>query len=920
MPEDIIHYGTKRHSGRYPYGSGDNPYQRSLDFLGSISELKKQGLSDKEISKGFGLTTTELRAKRSLAREEVRSANSSMALRLKDKGMSNVAIGERMGINESSVRSLLEPSRIERATITKTTADMLKNNVDEKRFIDVGLGIEHHLGVKRNRVNAALQDLKEQGYKIHYLKIEQVGIPGNYTHVKVLGAPDTTYSEAYKERYNIPGVNNYSMDGGRNFLGLLPIESVSSKRVGVKYKGEGGEEKDGVIELRRGAQDISLGNSKYAQVRILVDGTHYLKGMAMYSDNLPDGVDILFNTNKNKSDNKLDAMKKISDDEENPFGATVRQKFYITNKGLSNPEISENIKNLKEKGMTNKNISDLLHIQEKDISEYVKVSALNIVNEEGDWNTWSKNLSSQMLSKQSLSLAKQQLDEKYNQYKEEYDEISKVTNSVVKKQLLLSFADGADSESVDLQAAALPRQASQVILPIPSLKDNEVYAPNFRDGEMVVLIRHPHGGIFEIPELRVNNKNKEALSVMKNAIDGIGINSNVAKRLSGADFDGDTVITIPNNRGLIKTSAPLKNLINFDPIEQYPGYEGMPEMTDKVKGLEMGKISNLITDMTIKGATNDEIARAIRHSMVVIDAKKHRLNYKQSAIDNGIANLKTKYQGKANAGASTLISKASSEIRVNERREGARIGPISKKTGLPTKLYIDPETGKKIYEETGAIKRNGRPVTQGIPRMQYYDDAKLLSSGHPMENVYAQHANRLKSLANKARKESINQPRIRYNPSVKNTYKKEVESIIAQLNDAIANKPQERLANRMANQITEMKKQQNPNMTKDELKKKAAQSLAEARARTGAKKQSINLTEKEWEAIQAGAVSNNVLLQILANTDMDRIKYLATPRANKSMSSGEISRAKSMLKSGNTRAEVAEMFGVSISTFNRLVD
>ena len=51
----------------------------------------------------------------------------------------------------------------------------------------------------------------------------------------------------------------------------------------------------------------------------------------------------------------------------------------------------------------------------------------------------------------------------------------------------------------------------------------------------------------------------------------------------------------------------------------------------------MGKISNLITDMTLLGASEDKLARAVRHSMVVIDDEKHHLDYKQSEKDNNIA-------------------------------------------------------------------------------------------------------------------------------------------------------------------------------------------------------------------------------------------------------------------------------------------
>ena len=88
-------------------------------------------------------------------------------------------------------------------------------------------------------------------------------------------------------------------------------------------------------------------------------------------------------------------------------------------------------------------------------------------------------------------------------------------------------------------------------------------------------------------------------------------------------------------------------------------------MKEQTKQTEMGKISNLITDMTLKGASDDEIERAVKHSMVVIDAVKHHLDYKQSYIDNNIDELKAIYQAKPtgrNGGASTLISRASSTV------------------------------------------------------------------------------------------------------------------------------------------------------------------------------------------------------------------------------------------------------------------
>ena len=282
------------------------------------------------------------------------------------------------------------------------------------------------------------------------------------------------------------------------------------------YGDEGGSNKDGVIEIRRGVADLDLGNAHYAQVRILVDGTHYLKGMAMYSDDMPEGCDIVFNTNKHSGTPKMDVFKKIQDDPDNPFGAFIKangQSYYPDPNGKYTDPITGEKKSL---------------------------SAINKLKEEGDWDKMSKNLSSQFLSKQPIKLIQKQLDLTYADAADEFAEICSLNNPTIKRKLLMDFADECDSAVVHLKAAALPRQSTQVILPITAMKETEIYAPNYRNGEKVVLIRYPHGGTFEIPELTVNNKNQSAISVLgKNIRDAVGINPKVAERLSGADFDGD---------------------------------------------------------------------------------------------------------------------------------------------------------------------------------------------------------------------------------------------------------------------------------------------------------------------------------------------------------------------------------------------
>lgn len=907
----LEHIGIIRKSGRYPWGSGSNPYQRSMSFIAMVDDLKSKGLSETDIAKSMGITVVQLRANRTIAKNEKRAADESTAKRLRDEGNSNVAIGNEMGINESSVRSLLNPSTSANRQVLESTADVLRDNVDSKGFIDIGAGNEHHIlegSISRDKFNTAVAMLEDEGYTVHTVKIPTT--IGNETTVKVLAPPGTEWKDVAQGKDNIRSITEYSEDGGRTFLGIEPPVAVNPKRVDVRYADEGGADRDGVIELRRGVDDISLGNSRYAQVRIQVGDDKYLKGMAMYSDDMPEGVDILFNTNKKSTGNKLDAMKPLKKvkenvdgkmvdtdetDPDNPFGSIVRQRHYTDKSGKSK-------------------LSPLNIVGTED------PDGLSAAGEEGAWSKWSSKLSSQMLSKQPPSLAQEQLDLTYRLKKEEFDEINSLTNPEVKKKLLDSFADDADSSAVHLKAAGLPRTANHVILPINSLKDTEIYAPNYRDGERVVLIRHPHGGTFEIPELTVNNRNREANRLIKQAADAVGINSKVAGRLSGADFDGDTVLVIPQgSKRKVTTRPPLEGLKDFDPQTSYPGFEGMKVMSNKQR--QMGDISNLITDMTIQGANEAEIAKAVKHSMVVIDAEKHKLNYKQSAVDNGISQLKTKYQGGPTAGASTLISQAKGVVRVNERkdRSAAKGGPI------------DPKTGRRMYEETGRTytvtktnKRTGMVTTEVIPRvtkttkMAEAINAHRLSSkpGTEIEAVYANHANRLKALANDARKTSYNTKSSAYSPSARTAYAKEVSTLSAKLNVALKNAPLERQAQVVANSVYRQKRKANPEMDGDEQKKIKSQALAAARARTGANKQRVNITPREWEAVQAGAISNSRLRQILTHTDLDTVKALATPRTATVMTSAKMRRAEAMLRNGVSQADIADALGVPTSTLS----
>lgn len=905
MDNVLKHYGTPQRfngdphgSGRYRQGTGNKPNQRDTSFLSMVEAYKKAGITkETDLVNALGLkSTTEYRDILSTEKAKQRAANVARAQKLSDQGKGNSEIGKIMGVNESTVRSWLNPVIKERAEIMKNTADMLEDQVKKYKYIDVGQGVETQLGISQQKLRKAVKSLEEKGYHTENVYVEQLGT-GKKTTIKVLTGPDANWVDVQTNKDKIHLPYAYTTNDGRSYLNIEAPVSVDSKRVQVNYDSP----KDGVIELRRGVEDISLGNARYAQVRIAIDGTHYLKGMAMYSDKMPPGIDIMFNTNKKEGTPLMasdpdspEVAKRLKKDKDNPFGATIKtdDKLVLAQR----------------------------HYIGKDGKDHL--SAINIVNEEGDWETWSKTLSSQFLSKQSAVMAKRQLDLAYTDQKDQFDTIKNLTNPVLKKKLMEQFADDCDSKAVHLKAAALPRQANHVILPFPNMKENEVYAPNYRNGETVVLVRHPHGGKFEIPILKVNNENREAKKLMDNAPDAIGIHPSVAGRLSGADFDGDTVLVIPvNSRVKVDVKDPtkseaLKGLQDFDPKQAYPGYPGMKVMSSEYKQKQMGEVSNLITDMTIKGASDDEIARAVRHSMVVIDAEKHKLNWKQSEKDNQIDLLKKKYQA---GGASTLISRAKSEQRVPMRKE---VLGVTQMTPEERKKY---DRGEKVWRETGEVytDKNGKVVKRQLKSTKMYetDDAFKLTSGgsknnpgYAMEAIYATYANDLKSLGNAARREARQTKIPPVNYTAKKTYATEVASLESKIDEAMIRKPLERQAQLIANKTYAAKRKANPDMNKDEIKRLKFQSLEAARYKVNKKPYTIEITDREWEAIQSGAVARSKLETIIDNADIDKVKERAMPRNKATLSNTQKNRIKSLYNSGYTQAEIADKLGISVST------
>lgn len=938
LDDELLHYGMPRRSGRYPWGSGEEPYQRSRDFLGRVEEMRKAGFTytdengkkwtgDNAIAKSLGYNSTDFRTVYAIAKDQRRSDQVATAKRLKEKeGLSNTEIGKKMGINESSVRSLLNSDSESRMKQARDTADFLKKQVDEKGMIDVGKGVERELNISREKLDQALFMLQaEGGYEVHGGRFEQVTNKGQMTTQKVLCPPGTPHSDIY-DLDKVHTVNDYiSRDGGDTFERKFHYpESMDSKRLMIRYKEDGGINKDGVVELRRNVPDLSLGESRYSQVRIMVDGKKYIKGMAVYGDDkdFPPGVDVIFNTNKSRKVAKLDVLKDIKNDPDNPFGSLIKdadqggQYWYTDSKGKR------------------------------------KLGLINKRSDEGDWTEWKDALPSQFLSKQSKAMAEKQLGIAKADKQEEFDKIMALNNPTVKKYYLNKFAQSCDSAAVHMQAAALPGQKYHVILPVTSMSDKEVFAPGYKDGQKLALIRYPHGGTFEIPIVTVNNKNKEALKMIgKTSIDAIGINSRVAERLSGADFDGDTVMCIPTHdrAGKVKITStnPLKDLEGFDNKVEYGGEKkigsdgkthyyrnGKEYQIMKKTDTEMGKISNLITDMTLLGADEKELARAVKHSMVVIDAEKHKLDYKASEKDNNIAGLKKKYQGKTTGGASTIISKAKGEYDVLKRQGTPKINikgkewydPKRPEGSLIYKTADDVEyTIKKMNKRTGEVTNVTKLRTQKSTKMAETDDANTLVSQykHPMELVYADYANSMKSMANKARLEMANTGKIAYDRNARRVYDKEVQSLNDKLYKAELNVTRERAANRMAAAQVNSKKAlaeaQGEKLKPKDIKKAGQQALTKAREDVGSiarRDRNIVITDKEWEAIQAGAVSETVLKRILNNSDPDTLRQKAMPKTTKVINQATANRIKAMSAS-YTIQQIADKLGVSTATVSK---
>lgn len=935
MEAIIAHTGVKHRSGRYRFGTGETPFQHEPwftwgknDFLNRYWDYEERGYSNSKIAEEFGMTPTELKTKYKNAINDERIKMISGNEALINAGYTNRSERARMmGVNESTLRSLENKTSEERTRRARATMNVLKEQVDRKGPIDISAGTEIYLGVSKDKMKQAVKMLEEQGYEVYRGKVEQPTNKGKFTTMTVLCPPGTghlnkrgervsnvIYTDGAVNMIDIPEINHLDVtsdDKGKTFRKAFQYPaSMDSSRVYIRYGDEGGAERDGTIEIRPGVKDLSLGEAHYSQVRILVDNSKYMKGMAHYMDrqtqmDIPEGYDCVYNTRKTR-EQADEVFKKIKADPANPFGSLIKengQSEYI------DPVTGEK-----------------------------KLSLINKRSDEGDWNEWSDSLPSQFLSKQRIPLIKQQLKMTIDEKRDELDEIMKLENPTLKKQFLIDFAQSADKAAVHLQAAGLPRQKYKVIMPIPSLSDHECYCPELDDGTKVALIRFPHGGTFEIPVLTVNNKNTEGKEKLGTSpLDAIGINAHVAQQLSGADFDGDTVLIIPDaDKHHILSKKQLPGLKGFDTEDAY-GYGDTEDskkkiMTEEYKQNQMGVVSNLITDMTIKGATDEELAMAVRHSMVVIDAVKHELDYTRSAKDNNIDFLKKRYQGHYDLngewkkeGASTIISRAKGKWDVPQTQGDPH---IDKETGElvwkpKSKWVIDESTGKKIeVPDPGWTDKKGtfHPYTKRSNQMSETKDAFDLVSDtkNPIEVAYAEFANEMKRLANVARKYTIdNDLKLVYDKEAAKKYADVIDDLKKDIIRAEANAPRERAAIRRATQVANERIAMDDSLTEKEKGKIRQQALTAARIEFGAERYPIDVDDRKWEAISAGAISDSMLQKIIRYADSDKLKAYAMPRAIDVLSPARQSRIRSMEAAGYTIAEIADRMDISPSTVKK---
>lgn len=1047
-----------RGSGRYPFGSGNRPHQHDWDLISRIDKLRaaNPGIKDEEIAKQLGYYQTNKYGQ--IIYDEDGNPKAGAPGRLKTamryaganikrdkyeeicwydthidpdtgKGYTDTKIAKLMGEpGESSIRSLR--NTIEQGKLTKFVdiADKLRTEADKKGIIDVTSDIADHLGCSTGTLNTAIESLQNEGYEMKKLNFKNMSNPSFETTVVALCKPGEDTSRLFKQPERIKSITEVenSMEEKRDHdndinsslikRGIADTPQISLDRIKVIYDEDGGTERDGLIlikahrdengNLQADSPDLSLGNARYAQIRIAVEGNRYIKGMAAYSEDISN--DIVINSNKSREQGIDKALKKLELNKDgtvakNMFGSSVVNAQTVMRDRFGQP------------------------ILDKDGNQVA--SAINFVGAnindahiEGRWGQWSKNLPSQFLTDLPLSVVKKQLALQAKIYEENLKEIESLNNPTVKRAMLIDYGNQLDAAACNLKAAPIGGQKTRVLMPVPSLKDNECYCPGLENGTTVALARFPHQGKWEIPILKVNNNNAEAKALIGDGADAICINHHNHGVLSGADSDGDTCIVIPMTRknkttgefdkvtdvvnmpsliGKVKTDDnggyKLVKISDFDPTGEYgignPRFSNMYKTkkdpktgkeekiptyhyfkTEQAKGKEMGIASNLIQDMRIKDASPDELVRADMYSMVVIDAKKHQLNWKQAYKDFGIDELKKKYQSHIDTetgrvkeqGASTLITLAGSPSQQKARAiwkasadsidpvTGAKIykDPVKTKESkaspefvkIPgSNRYLKDDNGEKIQATwTGEVKQkpdgsyyydagSGKPKwsykdvdrTENIKRMELVDDAfKLVADPSKLtetERAYAVYANHCKSLANQARKEYLVTKPIEYNKEAAAKYATEVAELKEAYLKASKNKARERQAQLLAtSEYNAILNDHGSELDGEDRRKLRGQCVSDARDACGANKDRIRFTEKQWEAVNAGAIGPSMLDRLLDNADKDNYVKLALPKTSR-ISDSQKSQILNLYRAGWGYEAISEKLGISTGSVSNII-
>ena len=266
-------------------------------------------------------------------------------------------------------------------------------------------------------------------------------------------------------------------------------------------------------------------------------------------------------------------------------------------------------------------------------------------------------------------------------------------------------------------------------------------------------------------------------------------------------------------------------------------------------------------------------------------------------------------------GKRTLVTESGKSITydMTDAKQRGKYDPIMSKNSKGEVVFTNKDKTITYKKEMRTVKSTEMGETT---------DAHTLVSvkQHPIELIYADYANSMKALANRARMEYIKTGNLQYDRNAAKIYANEVSSLESKLNEAKKNNPKERMAQRLA--AAEVKKKQNvdPTLKGEDLRKVSQRAITKYREEVGSvsrSKRNINITEKEWEAIQAGAISDNRLKTILDNSDPDVLRQRAMPKTGRKPTSAQVMRMKALANSNFTLQEIATKLGFSTSTISK---